>query len=113
MLDRMGTMDAFFREGGVLFVFPEGTRSRGTGLAPLNPGAFKIARMCRVPVAVLTLRGTDRIFTPGRFRFHTGISETVTVDLAGTLDSGPGGERASARDLMDRARHLLEQEERP
>lgn len=81
MLQRMATLREFFSSGGVMFVFPEGTRRPGQPLGKLHEGAFKIARRCRVPLAVVRLRGTERVFAPGRFLFHTTDPVTIRIDL--------------------------------
>ena len=88
LIDGISGMRDYLDGGGNLFVFPEGTRRTGDDESPVGPlhrGAFKIARRCRAPVRVLSIRGTDRIFTPGRFWFRTGAPVTITVDPAGTV----------------------------
>ena len=56
MLAQMENMGAYLAEGGNLFIFPEGTRSRDGSIGALNQGALKIARYCRAPVYVLCLQ---------------------------------------------------------
>jgi len=80
-LERLERMPAFLAGGGNLFVFPEGTRSRDGAVGPLNAGVFKIARLCRAPVAVAAIENTQRLFTPGRFLFDTCRANTITVKL--------------------------------
>ncbi len=81
MLQRMATLRDFFADGGVMFVFPEGTRRPGRPIQALHEGAFKIARRCRVPLAVVRLRNTERVFAPGRFLFRTTAPVTIAIDL--------------------------------
>ena len=81
MLQRMTTLRDFFASGGVMFVFPEGTRRPGRPIGALHEGAFKIARRCRVPLALVRLRNTERVFTPGQFFFHTTDPVTIEIDL--------------------------------
>jgi len=81
MMRRMATIRAFFSSGGVMFVFPEGTRRPGKPIGTLHEGAFKIARRCQVPLAVARLRNTERVFEPGRFLFHTADPVTIEIDL--------------------------------
>ena len=45
MIERIDTMDNFLANGGNLFIFPEGTRSRDGTIGRLNKGAFNIARL--------------------------------------------------------------------
>ncbi len=81
LVDRITSMPDFLAEGGNLFVFPEGTRSRDGRISRFNPGAFKVARNCRAPLAVLRIQNTDRLFTPGRFSFDTGRPNTIFLDV--------------------------------
>jgi 1-acyl-sn-glycerol-3-phosphate acyltransferase len=81
MLQRITTLRDFFSSGGVMFVFPEGTRRPGRPIGALHEGAFKIARRCQVPLAVARLRNTERVFAPGRFLFRTTTPVTIEIDL--------------------------------
>ena len=81
MVRRMEAMPGFLAGGGNLIVFPEGTRSRDGSVGALNAGAFKIARLCKAPVAVAAIANSQRLFTPGRFRFNTCQANTITVTL--------------------------------
>jgi 1-acyl-sn-glycerol-3-phosphate acyltransferase len=93
MLEQVEDMDAFLSSGGNLFIFPEGTRSRTGTVQPLNRGALKIARMCRAPIRVLYLAGTEKLFEPGRFFFHTTIDNSISLQIVDQIDA------ATARDL--------------
>ena len=53
----------------------------------LHEGAFKIARRCRVPLAVVRLRNTERVFTPGRFLFHTNDPVTIEINLVNRVEN--------------------------
>lgn len=107
-LGQLERMPAFLAGGGNLFVFPEGTRSRDGAVGPLNAGAFKIARLCKAPVAVAAIENTQRLFTPGRFLFDACRANTITVRLVARLT--PAYERPdfSTRALMTEVRALLE-----
>lgn len=102
MVRRMETLPAFLASGGNLIVFPEGTRSRTGQVGQFSTGAFKIAKMCHAPVAVLRMRNTDRLFTPGRFRFNTCEGNTVAVDLLARLSPDYGKAGFSIKKLSDR-----------
>jgi 1-acyl-sn-glycerol-3-phosphate acyltransferase len=108
MVRQMKSLESYLANGGVLFVFPEGTRNRQAGIAPLNTGAFKIARLCRVPIKVLVIRNTEKLFTPGRFLFNTGTVHTITVDLAGSIDPDYTRGGVVVEDLMAKARNLMD-----
>jgi 1-acyl-sn-glycerol-3-phosphate acyltransferase len=108
MVERMEEMDAYLGSGGNLFVFPEGTRSRDGSVGTLNKGAFKIARYCRRPIQVLFIRNTDKLFQPGRFLFHTCVSNTVSVQLLATLEPDYRSVDFSISKLTSQAHSLLE-----
>lgn len=79
MIEQIEQMGTFFESGGNLFVFPEGTRSSGDSVERLHKGVFKIARMYQCPIHVLSLRGTDKLFTPGQFFFNTTVQNSITL----------------------------------
>jgi 1-acyl-sn-glycerol-3-phosphate acyltransferase len=81
MIEQMETMDVYLQQGGNLFVFPEGTRSRDGKLGHLNKGALKIARICKAPIYVLQIRNSDKLFTPGKFFFKTRVCNTIRMEL--------------------------------
>jgi 1-acyl-sn-glycerol-3-phosphate acyltransferase len=108
MVQRLEEMDAFLGSGGNLFVFPEGTRSRDGTVGRLNKGAFKIARFCRRPIKVLFIRNTDRIYQPGKFLFHTCISNTISVQLLASIEPDYQNFDFSISELTSRVRSLLE-----
>lgn len=108
MVRQMETMAQFLAEGGNLFIFPEGTRSRDGKLGPFNKGAFKIARNCGAPIRVVRIRNTGRLFTPGRFRFHTCIPNTIEIEAVGTLERSALEKGRPLAEIMEEARALLE-----
>lgn len=105
-LAQMEAMPAYLAGGGNLFIFPEGTRSRDGRVGELNQGALKIARQCRVPVYVLCLRHTDRLFPPGRFLFSSRVPNCIGMRLVDRID--PGEHQLSLSDLSTRVRLALE-----
>ena len=106
MIEQMEKMPDFLADGGNLFIFPEGTRSRNGRIGRFNPGAFKIAGRCNVPIQVLRIRNTDRLFPPGGFRFNTCVANTITVERVGSIDSGTTDVSRSV--LVNRVREMLE-----
>jgi 1-acyl-sn-glycerol-3-phosphate acyltransferase len=86
MIDQMEKMDKYLESGGILFVFPEGTRSRSGELGELNKGAFKIARLCKAPLTVITICNSDKLFPPGKFLFMASAHSTITVTLTGRIE---------------------------
>lgn len=50
------------KNGEVSFgIYPEGTRSKTCELLPFHAGVFTLAKKAEVPIAVMTLRGTEKI----------------------------------------------------
>jgi 1-acyl-sn-glycerol-3-phosphate acyltransferase len=107
MLQRMASLRDFFSAGGVLFVFPEGTRRPGQPVQSLHEGAFKIAHRCRVPLAVARIRHTEKIFPSGHFLFRTGQAVTIKVDLVAVLNDEPEREMLKAGELKGRVEDIL------
>jgi len=68
--DRSRSMDAMKKslaEGVSVFICPEGTRNRtDRPLLDFKDGAFRLAIVTGTPLAVLTLKGTDRLLNPNR-----------------------------------------------
>lgn len=114
MVRQTTTLAAFLGKGGILFVFPEGTRNRNAGEGPLafHSGVFKMARFCRSPINVVVIRNTDKLFTPGRFLFHTDFSGTISVELAGTIRPNYDKETVSTAGLMEQAEKILTEKQR-
>ncbi len=102
MLQRMESMQQFLRDGGILFVFPEGTRSRDGHLGGLQRGALKIARLYQAPVQVLRLTNTDKLFPPGRFCFNTTAHNTIRLSLVERIAPEQDGVPLSAAQLEAR-----------
>ncbi|CAI9265402.1 unnamed protein product [Lactuca saligna] len=53
------------KNGGSVFFFPEGTRSKDGSLGTFKKGAFSIAAKTGVPVVPITLMGTGKIMPSG------------------------------------------------
>ena len=71
MIEQIENMGDFLKNGGNLFVFPEGTRNPTGVIGEFHKGVFKIVRMYRCPIHVLKFCNTDKLFTPGSFFFNT------------------------------------------
>lgn len=107
MIRQMETMDSYLKEGGNLFIFPEGTRSRDGTMGNLNKGAFKIARMYKVPIYVLEISNTDKLFTPGKFLFNTRINNTISVKILDCIKPDYKTHLPSATELEQRVRQAF------
>lgn len=104
---RLEEMDDFFADGGVLFVFPEGTRSRDGAIGALNSGVFKIARLTRRPIEVLFVENTDKLFPPGRFLFDSGYDGTIRIERLDSLETGHLTGRRGVSQMLDRVQAVL------
>lgn len=49
----------YLRDGEVVLMFPEGTRSRGDGMRPALPGAAMVALLARAPIVPVGITGSD------------------------------------------------------
>ena len=107
MLDRMDGMEEYLKDGGNLFIFPEGTRSRDGRIGNLNSGALKIARMCKAPIYVLQLGNTDKLFTPGRFWFNTRQPNTISVKIIEHIEPDYRHNPPSTAELLLRVRQAF------
>lgn len=66
------------KNGGSVFFFPEGTRSKDGSLGTFKKGAFSIAAKTGVPVVPITLMGTGRIMPAGMERtLNSGMVKLV------------------------------------
>lgn len=108
MITQVEKMGEFLQNGGNLFVFPEGTRSRGAAVGDFHPGVFKIARMCRCPIQVLSLCNTDRLFPPGEFFFSSRQENSISLKVLDRIDPPQGQGVISVNGLANRVRQIFE-----
>lgn len=109
MISHLEDIKQHLSSGGVLFVFPEGTRSRDGSLAPFNKGVFTIARYCNAPLKLILIRGTDKLFQPGHFLFHTQEHNEIELRLIGSLNPDYKSKDFSIAALADEARKIFEE----
>ena len=94
-------------EGGLLGIYPEGTRSRDGLLHKGRTGVARLAMASGAPVIPIGLVGTDRVQAPGQrvprpFRpcvVNVG-TPIATTGLNVPYRSGPGGYRRLTDDVM-------------
>lgn len=108
MFDRIDRLDAFLASGGNLFIFPEGTRSRNNKIGELNKGAFKIAKLCKVPLVILYIQNTDKLYRPGEFLFHTCEANTITIEWLETIKPDINGKFGSISKLTEHVKTIWE-----
>lgn len=106
-LNSLDTMAGHLAEGGNIFVFPEGRRSRNGQVGPLHKGIFKIARHCRAPISILGIRNTEKLFKPGKFLFDTTRENTIRLERIAELHPDYTSPGFSITNLMARVRDLL------
>jgi 1-acyl-sn-glycerol-3-phosphate acyltransferase len=106
MLEQMETMGQYLSEGGNIFIFPQGTRSRDGNIGSLNQGAFKIARYCKAPVYILCIRNTEKLFTPGKFFFFARRPNSISVSIIDKIS--PDSNDLSLGELNTRVRKGME-----
>lgn len=63
------------RQGQVLGMFPEGTRSKGRGLGVAKTGTARLAIETRCPILPVAVMGSDRLFN--RFPLRTRVRITL------------------------------------
>jgi 1-acyl-sn-glycerol-3-phosphate acyltransferase len=51
----------YLRDGGVVLMYPEGTRNHGNGLIPALPGAAMVAILANAPVVPVAIEGSHAI----------------------------------------------------
>jgi len=109
MIDNLEDIKKHLSKGGVLFVFPEGTRSRDGKLAPFNKGVFTIARYCNAPLKLILITGTNGLFQPGHFLFNTSDFNEIQMELIGSLEPDYKSNNFSVSAIADEARHIFEE----
>jgi 1-acyl-sn-glycerol-3-phosphate acyltransferase len=97
-IDREGTGLAGLKEtlrrlkqGELVLVFPEGTRSEDGEMAPLKPGVIAVARRCHAPLLPVGLDGAYDVLPrtsvlPRPAVVHLVIGEPITPEEVASLD---------------------------
>ncbi|GHV74143.1 1-acyl-sn-glycerol-3-phosphate acyltransferase [Spirochaetia bacterium] len=86
------------KSGGVMIVFPEGTRGKGRGLLPFKPGSLKLATKSGAPIVPVAITGSYDVFEKTG-RVHSG---PVSVNFAAPIATTdiPAEERANLTDQV-------------
>ncbi len=82
---RLADLGSYLGQGGNLFIFAEGTRSRDGRVGLFQKGAFVLARNARAPVALVRIRGSEKLLQRGTCWVNTCVSNTLTVELLGVM----------------------------
>lgn len=102
--DRSALKRAFnlLRDGKIVGIFPEGTRSKTGEMLPPYGGAVYLALRTKAPVCPVALIGTDKIFHRGLFRkFKVRIGKPIFMEQTGKEDL-----HATAEFVMERIKEL-------
>jgi 1-acyl-sn-glycerol-3-phosphate acyltransferase len=73
--------------GQIVAMFPEGTRSRGRGLALARPGAAKLAIEMDCPVVVISVDGIQHLFK--KFPHRTTVRVVIAAPIIPGKDESP------------------------
>jgi 1-acyl-sn-glycerol-3-phosphate acyltransferase len=92
------------KDGKVLGIFPEGTRSKSGQLLPPLPGAAFLAKHAGVPICPVAITGARQIFAGGRFRkFRVRIGQPLELQRKGVADLP-----ATSALMMEKIQELLD-----
>lgn len=105
--ERLEKMGHYLAGGGILFVFPEGTRSRDGRIGQMHRGAFRIANRWQAPLEVLTIENSHRIFQPGKFLFKTWVPTTIKIDRVDRIAPVEENNGEALAEQMDLAQSLM------
>jgi 1-acyl-sn-glycerol-3-phosphate acyltransferase len=97
-------------DGGVLTIFPEGTRSPTGALQEVKEGATVLAIRSGAPILPIGIVGSQRFWPKGKLLFRPGRRMTVRVGEPFTLSMPKGGDRRESLRLatIDLMRHVAE-----
>lgn len=109
MINNLEAIKEHLASGGIVFVFPEGTRSRDGNLAPFNKGVFTIARYCNAPLKLVFISGTNKLFQPGHYLFNTRDYNEIRLELIGSLEPDYRGNNFSISSVADETRNIFEE----
>ncbi|WP_414048144.1 lysophospholipid acyltransferase family protein [Macrococcus equi] len=70
---------ASLKAGHSIMIFPEGTRSKGKGMADFKAGSFKLAKSAGVPIVPVAVKGTSNIME--KFDSKKIVPGTVDVSI--------------------------------
>ncbi len=103
--DSLRRSAALVRDGAILCIFPEGTRSRDGVVAPFRPGAFQTALAAGAEVLPVALAGTGAVLPPdGLFRVRPG---TIRVRIGTPIPTAGRDRQALAGEAREQVLALL------
>jgi 1-acyl-sn-glycerol-3-phosphate acyltransferase len=104
-------------DGGILTIFPEGTRSPTGALQEVKEGATVLAIRSAAPILPIAIVGSQRFWPKGKLLFRPGRRMTVRVGEPFTLTMPKGADRheslrAATAQMMRHVALLLPEEQR-
>lgn len=85
-----------------VYIFPEGTRSRGKGLLPFKSGAFALAIEAGLPIIPIVYSSTDKNIDPNKLK-----SGTMLVKYLDPIPTDGLGEE-DVRPLAEKCRNIVQ-----
>jgi 1-acyl-sn-glycerol-3-phosphate acyltransferase len=113
MMSQLNDVKQFLASGGILFIFPEGTRRTDGSIGAFKTGAFRIAKICKASLAVVCIRNTEKLFRPGKFLLNTGEENRISLDLLRIIEpDSPSAAQSTVRLMKEiRAAYAMKMKE--
>ncbi len=86
--DSAAALAATIDDGESLFIFPEGTFVRASGVMPFRLGAFQVAVAKAVPVVPIALRGTRAVWPDETWRLRPGSMAVCVAEPLAPAGTG-------------------------
>ena len=93
-------VDIMHQKGISVWMFPEGTRSKGRGLLPFKTGAFRTAIAAQVPIVPICVSDTNDI------RLNRWNNGHMIVEMLAPIET-KGMSKEDAKGLMDQCYQLM------
>ncbi len=95
-----GAVERITRDQLSVWVFPEGTRSRGRGLLPIKTGAFHIAQQAQVGIVPICMSSTSN-----KIRLNRWNNGRIIIELLPPLS--PAELHAPVREIASQVREMM------
>lgn len=106
-IESIKTAIKLVRDGHILGIFPEGTRTakKGAGTVKAKAGAALIAVKAEAPVIPVAIKGSYKLFSKVKIIF----GKPYRLDTAGETKPSGSDLTDMSQDIMDRIYNLLEE----